>query len=94
MYDKPYEQKPNSGSLFISKTKKSEKSPDYYGEILVNVRDFDVSGDTVKIRVAGWKKQSRNGSNFLSLAVSPSEDQPVTQSEPTSLADVSEDIPF
>jgi hypothetical protein len=90
MNDTPYEQKPNSGTLFVSKTKKSEKSPDYYGDILVRLSDFDLTNDTVKIRISGWKKQSRSGSNFLSLAISPSEER----QEPKSIENLDSDIPF
>lgn len=93
MYDTPYEQKPNTGTLFVSKTKKSEKSPDFYGDILVRLSDFDLSGDTVKIRISGWKKQARNGSNLLSLAISPSEERKEVQA-PKSLDDIDEDLPF
>ena len=62
----------DSGSLRATTSKRSEKSPDYWGDIAVDLRDQTnlkvVDGLTV-IRVNGWKKADRSGKTFLSLAV-------------------------
>lgn len=62
----------DSGSLRATTSKRSEKSPDYWGDIAVDLRDQTnlkvVDGLTV-IRVNGWKKTDRAGKTFLSLAV-------------------------
>ena len=58
----PYEQKDNAGSLFRTKEKRLEKSPDYSGKLMVNGTMF---------RVSGWKKTTRAGETFLSLGVRP-----------------------
>jgi len=67
----------NRGVLFASKNKKSEKHPDYNGQINVNGREW---------ALAGWKKQSKKGETFLSIKVSEprieENGRPVRQSEP------------
>ena len=66
---KPY---PDSGKLMASATKKGAKSPDYWGEIAVNLKDatniHTEDGLTI-IKLSGWKKQDRNGKTYLSLGV-------------------------
>lgn len=63
----------NKGVLFPEKDKKSEKSPDYTGKVNV---------DGKELRLAGWKRQSKNGGVFLSIAVSE-----LTETQPKSLGD-------
>jgi uncharacterized protein (DUF736 family) len=52
----------NKGVLFRD-TEKAEgtKKPDYTGKLNVNGKDY---------RLAGWLKEAKNGSKFLSLAIS------------------------
>lgn len=54
-----YEQRDNSGSLFIEENKQSEKHPDYKGKAMIGGKLYYVSG---------WKKKSGSGKVFLSLA--------------------------
>jgi hypothetical protein len=56
-----YEDREGSGCLFKTKEKKSEKSPDFDGYIVI---------DGNRVRIAAWKKEGKKG-NFLSLAVRP-----------------------
>lgn len=56
----------NSGALFVAKEKRTPKSPDYTGSINVNGQEFFVSG---------WKKTSRNNQTYLSLALTPKNQQ-------------------
>lgn len=51
----------NRGVLFQNFRKDSDKQPDYKGELNV---------DGVELQISGWKKESKNGNTFLSLAVS------------------------
>ena len=51
----------NKGIIFLEEDKKTEKSPDYTGKVNVEGAEF---------RVAGWKRVSKNGKPFISLAVS------------------------
>lgn len=55
----------NKGVLFQNERKQSEKSPDYTGTINVNGKE---------LRIAGWKRLSKNNKPFLSLSIS--EQQP------------------
>jgi hypothetical protein len=64
----------NTGGLFISTVKKTEKSPDYFGTIKVdrNYLKFLMEqhdDDGVEIKIGGWKRESKNGNRFISLAV-------------------------
>ena len=52
----------NSGALFQAKEKKTDKHPDYEGSVNVGGKDYWLSG---------WRKTSKNGNQFLSLAVKP-----------------------
>ena len=51
----------NRGVLFQETEKKSEKAPDYTGKLNVEGKEY---------RLAGWKRQSKNGKPFLSLSIS------------------------
>jgi len=64
-----FEARPNTGVLFSVKAKTHPKSPDYTGNILVDVSTLKVNNGLAEIRIAGWKKISKTGSTFLSLSV-------------------------
>jgi hypothetical protein len=88
-----YETKDMTGSLFQNEEKKSENFPDYSGSIRIDGRDLWISG---------WRKTSRNGTQFLSLAFKYKDGtsarpdaefkQAVKQRFPD--ADLSDEIPF
>ena len=69
MSDKQYKPYPDSGSLRASQTKKGPKSPDYWGNIAINLKDLTniqtVDGLTV-VKLSGWKKQDSQGKTYLS----------------------------
>jgi hypothetical protein len=73
-YDKKYEYKPfaDSGTLRSSKVKKGAKSPDYFGDLAIDLKDLEgvqtIDGLTC-IRLSGWKKMDKSGNTFLSLSV-------------------------
>ena len=52
----------NKGALFQSKNKKTENHPDYDGSINIDGKDY---------WLAGWRKTSKNGAQFLSLSIKP-----------------------
>ena len=73
----PYEKKeykayPDSGSLRASQSKKTPKSPDYWGEIAIDFKNMTniqtVDGLTV-VKLSGWKKVGADGKTYLSLSV-------------------------
>ena len=55
------------GALFVNKEKKSEKSPDYTGSC-------EIGG--VEYRLAGWKRTSKAGLAYLSIAFSDKDERP------------------
>ncbi len=90
-YDKPFENKAPYGSLFAAKAKTNPKAPDYYGDVVIDVSQFEIVDGTIKISLSGWKKQLTNGSGtFLSLQAS----KPFVKGEQSSPADMDDDIPF
>lgn len=67
-----FEQRPDSGRLMAAQSKRSEKSPDYWGEIAINLKDM--SNVTVEnglhiFKLSGWKKKSKAGATYLSISI-------------------------
>jgi hypothetical protein len=64
----------NTGGLFVSTIRKTEKSPDYFGSIKVD-RSYlkflleQTDADGIEIKLGGWKKESKTGNRFISLSV-------------------------
>jgi uncharacterized protein (DUF736 family) len=89
---KPYK---DSGKLNASKSKKSEKSPDYWGDIAINLKDLNnvqvVDGLHV-FKLSGWKKVSKSGNTFLSIAIDRREAEGKQADNNSATPD--EDIPF
>lgn len=81
------EQKQNTGVLFVVDDKKSDRHPDYNGQI-------DVDG--VAYWVSGWKKKSlKDGKPYLSLAVNPKNPRGQASSpQPSGDFEEDRDIPF
>lgn len=85
-----YEQKDNSGAMFVNDKKQTDTQPDRRGNAMIGGVDYWVSG---------WIKESSKGDKYLSLAFTPKEqvhDQGVKQVsqqvENKTLLD--DDIPF
>lgn len=94
-----FEQRPDSGRLMASKVKKSPKSPDYWGEIAINVKDtqnVQVIDGMYVFRLSGWKKVSKNGATYLSLAIDrrEREDAPKPAKKAERIEDMDNDVPF
>lgn len=73
-----------NASLFKNDRKERDNQPDFTGpgaiskEDLLAITDMVTKGEvnfddngSAKIRVAGWKKQSKSGISYISLAISP-----------------------
>ena len=73
-----------NASLFKNDRKERDNQPDFTGpgniskEDLLAITDMVTKGEinfddngSAKIRVAGWKKQSKSGLSYISLAISP-----------------------
>ena len=67
-----YKAYPDSGSLRASQSKKGPKSPDYWGNIAINLKDLTniktEDGLTV-VKLSGWKKVDKQGKTYLSISV-------------------------
>lgn len=86
---------PNSGALFANDKKVNEKSPDYQGDVQVEVQMLkdliaQSSNGLVKLRLGGWKKQTARGW-LLSLKVSAPFNR---ESKPAYQSDDDGDCPF
>ena len=68
------ENKNNSGALFKNKEKKTDKHPDYNGNIIIN--------DT-KYFLSAWVNESKNGLKYLKLSASEEQkkQEPETDSD-------------
>ena len=64
---------PNSGSLFPSTIRKSDKSPDFFGSIKLDpayLKDLMSKSDgLVEVKLSGLKRESKTGNRFVSIAV-------------------------
>ena len=78
-----FENKPNFGSLFAAKTKTAVMSPDYHGEILVDLSTVEVNDGKVLVKLSGWKKKGNSGISWLSLSVNTFKPDPNYKSEKT-----------
>jgi len=65
----------NSGSLFQNKVKKNPKSPDYQGDMTLDLSVLGIGTGKAKLRIAGWKKTSQKGTVFLSLQIQKFEEK-------------------
>lgn len=98
----------DSGSLNAQKTKKNADSPDYWGEICINVKDMTKVTVTPEgyyvFPISGWKKFSAAGNMYLSISVkrkdygegSQTYNKPFKRAEPKAEPkdDFNDDIPF
>ena len=69
---KEYKPYPDSGSLRATHSKKTQQSPDYWGDLAINLKDLTniktVDGLTV-VKLSGWKKVGSDGKTYLSISV-------------------------
>lgn len=98
MSDKQYKPFPDGGKLRATISKRTPMSPDYWGDIAINLNDTTalktVDGLTV-VKLSGWKKVDSSGKTYLSLSV----DRFVPQAEPVAkpkgrVEDMDDDVPF
>lgn len=67
-----YKPFPDSGSLRASSIKKGPKSPDYWGNIAINLKDgtnIKTEDGLTVIKLSGWKKVDKQGKTYLSISV-------------------------
>jgi len=85
-----FEQRDNSGSIFVNDKKEKDSHPDRSGKAMIGGVEYYVSG---------WLKESAGGKKFLSLAFKPvseaapkSKPKPAPVSTPDDFDDL--DVPF
>jgi hypothetical protein len=66
-YDKPYEVKPDTGSLRKTEVKKRAESPDYFGSFKLNLDSVKIVNNEIEFKISGWKSVDKSGKSFLSL---------------------------
>lgn len=70
-----FDQKPNSGAMFVNEQKKTENHPDWRGDVYLD-KTFLIEqahkseGPLVKIALSAWAKQAKSGKDYLSLSAS------------------------
>jgi len=90
-----YELRPNQGSLFSTKVKKTPKSPDYFGELLIDISTLEIENGVAKVKLGGWKKKSEaSGNTFLSIQIDTWKPDNAQQPKPVPNGDMDDDIPF
>ena len=80
---------PNSGVLFSAKAKTNPKAPDYKGAFSIDLRSVERdphNENIVNFKLSGWKRVSKGGNTFLSLALDTykPDQQPTVQPKETS----------
>lgn len=65
-----YEQKENSGTLFLNSEKSSDRAPDMSGRLFIGKDLIPAIERGDMLRIAGWEKVTQSGGGLLSLAVS------------------------
>ena len=81
-----YEPKDNSGALFKNDRREKETHPHYKGDIRIDGRDYWLSA---------WLKESKTGTKFMSLSVTPKEESRASApAQDIALAAQDQDIPF
>tara|TARA_R110000851_G_scaffold48347_3_gene116925 strand:+ start:206 stop:496 length:291 start_codon:yes stop_codon:yes gene_type:complete len=92
-----YEDKPNTGVLFVKKIKNSDASPDFDGNFSVKVSDLEVVDGEATFKLSGWKKKSKAGNTYISLAVNfwkPDEESKIKKQEKVAEKIEDDDIPW
>lgn len=92
-----YEHRKDSGSLNAVNSKRSEKAPDYFGEIAIDIKDMtkvEVKNGLHVFRLSGWKRKNRQGATYLSLAVDRFIPKGAEVEAPKKTEVDDEDVPF
>lgn len=88
-----FEPKKDMGRLMSTQSKKTEQSPDYWGEIAIDIKNMTnvtVVNGLYVIKLSGWKRKSKSGQTYLSMAVN----RYVPEGKTTATQDPDDEIPF
>ena len=97
-----FKQRPDSGTLNATQSKYKENSPDYFGEIAINLSDMTnirIEDGLHIVKLSGWKKTAKSGKTYLSLGVKRKEYEdkasaPAQQSVQPKIEISDDEIPF
>jgi hypothetical protein len=79
-----FQQRDNSGSLFINQRKEKETHPDFTGKLKIGADLLEAIRSGEEVQISGWKNKTKNGDTWLSLsvqAVRKKEDAPPRQQQ-------------
>jgi hypothetical protein len=99
MEKKTYKPYPDNGTLRATQSKKTPKSPDYWGNIAINMKDLTnihtEDGLTI-VKLSGWKKVGADGKTYLSISVDRfvPENSSRPQPDTRTVESMEDDIPF
>jgi len=99
--DNTFKPRSDSGNLHAVQSKTNPLGKDYFGEIAINLKDMTnvrtEDGMTI-IKLSGWKKVSKNGKTYLSLAVDryipKPKEAPAPSQNKSGFDDMDDDVPF
>lgn len=66
----PFKHNADSGNLHATVSKHSDVSPDYFGELAINLKDMTairVENGLTIIKLSGWKVKSPSGKTYLNI---------------------------
>jgi len=69
---KEFKKYPDAGAIHSTSSKKSPKSPDYFGEIAINMKDMTnihIEDGLHIVKLSGWKRVGPSGKTYLSITV-------------------------
>ena len=94
-----FEARPDSGRLLATQSKKHEKAPDYWGEIAINLKDLtkiEVVNGLHIVKLSGWKRKTKMGTTYLSLAVDRfvPKNAPQADKGGSGFDDMTDNVPF
>jgi hypothetical protein len=72
MTEKEFKKYPDSGNIHATKSKKFPNSPDYFGEIAIdlkNTTNVRVEDGLHIFKLGGWKKVGASGKTYLQIKV-------------------------
>jgi len=93
---------PPSGALFSNTRKQKPNQPDFTGELELSdevvsdlVSQMERGNTKPKLRMAGWRRQSKKGTKFISVVGSKFEErQQQQQTQSNGFDDLNDDVPF
>jgi hypothetical protein len=90
-YDKPYEVKPNTGSIRATQSKRVPESPDYFGSFKLDMRSVEVVNNIAEFKLSGWKAVDKSGKTYLIIKLNDYKGEDSNQRQ---VKEDDSDIPF